>query len=238
MDIVCVAVLSAILSVAAYRFGFLTKDGSLAAAVVGLTVGLCGSFVWLVLLIAFAAIGFFATRLEFSKKKEKGVQEGTHGERTAKNVIGVALPGILFALINVITFNEHYSLISVGYISAIAVAAADTAASEIGTRDPNAYLITTMKRVAPGTNGGISVTGTIACIAASVFIAIVGWTITFGFNYSIVILFPMVAGFLGCMLDSFLGATLESNGRISKYGNNCSTEIIGGVFGILLTMLI
>ncbi len=238
MDVVCVAVLSIVLSVAAYRFGLLTKDGSLAAVATGFVIGLFGSAMWLILLIVFAAIGFVATLTGFSKKREKGLQEGTHGERTSKNVIGVALPCIIFALINVITLNEHYNLMTVGYIATIAVAAADTAASEIGTRDPNAYLITTMKKVAPGTNGGISVTGTVVCIAASVFVTLVGWTVIFGFNYNILIVMPMIAGVIGCMLDSLFGATFETKGQMSKYANNCSTGIIGGLIAVLLTLLI
>ncbi|MBR2093872.1 MAG: DUF92 domain-containing protein, partial [Candidatus Methanomethylophilaceae archaeon] len=57
------------------------------------------------------------------------------------------------------------------------MAGADTVASEIGVRDAKAYLITTFKRVPPGTNGGVSVLGTAISTVASLVIAVLGWSI-------------------------------------------------------------
>lgn len=232
MDIVCVIVLTLILSMIAYRFDLLTKDGTIAAAVTGLIIGFCGSIAWLFLLVVFAALGFVATMAGISKKREQGLQEGTHGERTSKNVIGVALPCLLFAIANVLTHDDYHYLMIIGYISTIAVAAADTAASEIGTKDRRVYLITTLKRVEPGVDGGISPLGTMVSLLASIVVTLIGWTAIFGFDYNPDIVWPMLAGFVGCMLDSLFGATLETKGYIDKYVNNCSTGIIGGIIAI------
>lgn len=237
MDIVCVISLTLILSLIAYRFELLTKDGTIAAAITGLIIGFCGSVAWLFLLVVFAALGFVATMAGISKKKEKGLQEGTHGERTAKNVLGVALPCLLFAIVNILTHDEYHYLMIIGYISTIAVAAADTAASEIGTKDKRVYLITTFKRVEPGVDGGISPLGTIVSLLASIVVTLIGWTAIFGFDYNIDIVWPMLAGFIGCMLDSLFGATFETKGYMNKYVNNCSTGIIGGIIAIALTAL-
>lgn len=237
MDIVCVISLTLILSLIAYRFELLTKDGTIAAAITGLIIGFCGSVAWLFLLVVFAALGFVATMAGISKKKEKGLQEGTHGERTAKNVLGVALPCLLFAIVNILTHDEYHYLMIIGYISTIAVAAADTAASEIGTKDRRVYLITTFKRVEPGVDGGISPLGTIVSLLASIVVTLIGWTAIFGFDYNIDIIWPMLAGFIGCMLDSLFGATFETKGYMNKYVNNCSTGIIGGIIAIVLTAL-
>lgn len=238
MDVVCVIYLTILLSFIAYRFNLLTKDGTFAAAITGLIIGFFGSVTWLFLLVIFATMGFVATLMGFSRKKKEGLQEGTHGERTAKNVIGVALPCILFALLNVMTIDRYHDLMTIGYISTIAVAAADTAASEIGTMDKRVYLITTFKRVNAGVDGGISLLGTVACILASIFVTMVGWIAIYGFEYDLDIIWPMLAGFIGCMLDSLFGATIESKGHMSKYMNNCSTGIIGGLIAILLTVLV
>ena len=150
MEIVAVLALSALLSFLAYRLDLLTKSGCISAAAVGIIIGACGSLSWLILLIVFTLLGFAATLAGLSKKKEKGLQEGTHGERDYRNVLGVALPCCVFAFINLITQDSHYYLMMIGYISTIAVAAADTAASELGTKDERVYLITTFKRVKPG----------------------------------------------------------------------------------------
>ena len=234
MDILCVISLTFVLSFIAYRFELLTKDGTIAAAITGLIIGFFGSVAWLFLLVVFAALGFVATMAGISKKKEKGLQEGTHGERTAKNVIGVAFPCIVFAVLNAITGDNHHYLMILGYISTIAVAAADTSASEIGTKDKRVYLITTFKRVEPGVDGGISPLGTLVSLLASIVVTIIGWTAIFGFDYNIDIIWPMLAGFIGCMLDSLFGATLETKGYINKYVNNSATGVIGGLIAIAL----
>ena len=237
MDVVAVIVTSVLLSILAYKFDLLTKSGCVAALIVGSIIGILGSFTWLLLLIVFTLIGFAATIAGLSRKKDKGLQEGTHGERSYKNVLGVGLPCIVFAVINVVTGDAYYHQMMIGYISTIAVAAADTAASELGTKDDRVYLITTFKRVPPGTDGGVSRLGTLVCIAASVVVTVIGWA---AINFTIMdieIFLPMIAGVVGCMLDSVLGATLETKGIINKYSNNCITGILGAAFAVLLSFM-
>lgn len=235
MDIVAAIAISVLLSLLAHKFDLLTKSGCIAALAVGSFIGIFGSLTWLLLLIVFTLIGFIATKVGLSKKEEKGLQEGTHGERSYKNVLGVALPCVVFAVLNAITSNSHYFEMTIGYISTIAVAAADTAASEIGTRDENVFLITNFKRVPPGTDGGISLLGTLVCIAASVAVTVIGWLFINHTIMDIRIILPMIAGVVGCMLDSLLGATLETKGYISKYANNCITGILGALFAVWLS---
>ena len=238
MEIVAVLALSALLSLLAYRMDLLTKSGCISAAMMGVIVGICGSLSWLILLIVFTLMGFAATVIGLSKKREKGLQEGTHGERTYKNVLGVAIPCCVFAFINIITNDSHYYLMMIGYISTIAVAAADTTASELGTKDPNVYLITTFKRVEPGTDGGISRFGTIVSLLASIVVTLIGWLVINQSLSDIFVLIPMAAGFIGCILDSVVGATLETWGYVDKYGNNCLTGLAGAAIGIGIAMLV
>jgi len=235
MDIVAAIAVSILLSFLAYRFDLLTKSGCVAALTIGSAIGIFGSLMWLLLLIVFTVLGFAATLIGFSKKKEKGLQEGTHGERTYRNVLGVALPCVVFAVLNLITSDEYYYQMTIGYISTIAVAAADTAASEIGTKDENVYLITTFRRVTPGTDGGISLLGTGICIVATVAVTLIGWGFINGTVSDIQIILPMIAGVIGCMLDSLIGATLETEGYVSKYANNCITGIAGGLIAVMMS---
>ena len=237
MEIVAVLALSALLSLLAYKMDLLTTSGCISAAIVGAFIGICGSLSWLILLIVFTLLGFIATLVGLSKKKEKGLQEGTHGERSYKNVLGVALPCCVFALINITTQDAYYYYMMIGYISTIAVAAADTTASELGTKDSKVYLITTFKRVEPGTDGGISAFGTLVSLLASVAVTLIGWPVI-NQSIDIMILIPMAAGFIGCMLDSVVGATLETWGYVSKYGNNCITGIAGAAIGVLIAYLL
>ena len=238
MEIVAVLALSALLSLLAFRLGLLTKSGCISAAAMGVFIGLCGSLSWLILLIVFTLLGFVATVIGLSKKREKGLQEGKHGERDYRNVLGVALPCCLFAFINILTQDAHYYLMMIGYISTIAVAAADTTASELGTKDSKVYLITTFKRVEPGTDGGISLFGTTVSLMASVAVTLIGWLVINQSLDDIFVLIPMAAGFIGCMLDSVVGATLETWGYVDKYGNNCITGIAGAAIGVLIAWLL
>lgn len=238
LDILLVFALSLVLSLLAYKFDLLTKSGCISAFFVGVIIGSLGSLSWLILLIVFTLAGFAATLAGLSKKKEKGLQEGTHGERTHKNVLGVALPCCIFALINFITQDQYYYWMMIGYIGTIAVAAADTAASEIGTKDPNVYLITTFRKVEPGTDGGISKFGTMISLIAAVVVTLIGWAVINLSVDDIRIIAPMIGGFIGCMLDSVVGATLETAGYVDKYGNNCITGIAGAVIGVLIALVL
>ncbi|MDR3206454.1 MAG: DUF92 domain-containing protein [Candidatus Methanoplasma sp.] len=234
-------VLSALLSVVAYKMRMLTLGGAVASMFVGYIVGLFGSFEWLVVLILFTAVGLVATRMNIGEKIASGLQEGTAGERTYKNVLGVGLPpctvAVAYMLINRFIGNEYDLELTVAFLSTLAVAAADTLASEVGVKDGRVWLITNLRRVKRGTNGGISPLGTGAAFAGSLVTAVIGWLIIYK-ELDLAMGVPILMGLAGCFLDSLLGATLESHGVISKYTNNCVTAIAGAGLGFLAVFLI
>src|SRR5439155_91356 len=79
--------LTGVLSALAYRRNVLTWDGSLAAFVVGMVIGIFGDVTWLFLLLFFLLSSFLATRYRFALKEAMGVQEGIRGERRSTNVL-------------------------------------------------------------------------------------------------------------------------------------------------------
>jgi uncharacterized protein (TIGR00297 family) len=117
------------------------------------------------------------------------------------------------------------------FVTAIAAAAADTAASELGVMSRNPVLITRPTLiVAPGTNGGISTRGQGYALLAATYTLVLGWLL---FAISTVYaeggrevewlathswLLPLgaIMGFMSCQVDSLLGATLENRGYLSK----------------------
>lgn len=237
-EIFLVAFLSTALSIAAMRVRLLTPSGSVAALAVGIILGIFGSLYWLMTVVAFALIGFLVTKSGFSEKRKRGLQEGKTGERSGRNVMGIALPGCIFALMNAFSDGNYHFLMSVGFIATIAVAAADTVASELGTRDEDVWMITTMKKVPPGTDGGISVFGTAVSFVGSVAAVLIGWVVIFGSAFDPLVLIPVAAGFVGCLMDSLLGATWETEGRISKYTNNMLTGLMGGIMTVIFVGLL
>lgn len=226
--------ISTILSVLAYWFKLLTWSGSLSAFGVGIIIGFFGSLNWLLVLISFTLVGFIVTKIRIVDKTEKGFQEGHHGERTHTNVLAVGIPPCIMALLTFITGEQGSLLAAIGYISIISVAASDTVASELGIKYEKVRLITNFKKVEPGTDGGISVMGTVWAALGAIAASILGWVIIYPNDMlNPLLLIPILAGFIGCLLDSVLGATWETEGLINKYTNNAITMMLGGLIGIV-----
>jgi uncharacterized protein (TIGR00297 family) len=236
--------LTTALSGLAYYKGVLTWDGSLAAFVVGFTIGIFGDILWLFLLLLFLLTSFVATRYRFEAKESLGTQEGVRGERRWGNVLA---NGLVPTIIAVLSSSEVIpkELAGLLFVSAIAVAASDTLASELGVLSPNAYRITTLERVPPGTNGGVSYLGQAAALLAALYTALMAWIfltlIPLGLNLPptfpiqpAILAIPIVVGFLGCQVDSVAGATLEERGLVSKKTVNLMATTFGAVFALVL----
>jgi len=240
-QIVISGILSVALSVIAYKLRMLTFTGALASLVVGYTVGVFGSVEWLILLVIFTSAGLIATKMDLSEKSKYGLQEGNSGERTHKNVLGVGIPACVFALLygvfhTQLTGQYDFAL-TVAFITTLTVAAADTVASEIGVRDKRVWLITTFERVRRGTNGGVSVIGTLSSTVAAIFTGLIGWLLIFD-GISAYVLVPITMGVVGNFIDSILGATLENKGEISKYANNCVSAFLSAILGMGIVLFI
>ena len=229
-------ILALCLSLITYKFGLLTKSGCIASFIIGFGIGALGSVWWLALLIVFAIAGFAATLTGLSKKREKGLQEGKNGERNYRNILGVAVPPMLIAILNQV-FPGHEWEFSVAYIATIAVAAADTVGSELGVKDPRVWLITNFKRVEPGVDGGVSVKGTLLSAAASLFVSVIGYLFIMH-TLDLWVVVPAVCGLIGCIADSYVGATLETWGCVDKYGNNCITGLLGGILAAVACIVL
>lgn len=230
---VVVLLLCAALSLLSWKLGLLTIDGSLASFAVGMVLGLFGGIGWLLLLVLFAFIGFAVTRYKMELKVRKGVQEGRQGERSYRNVLANGLVPMSIAAFTFLAGWEG-EVPAIIYMSAVCVAAADTTASELGVLSDRTYMITTFKRVPPGVDGGVSIYGTAWALAASIFAALVGWVVIIGTFPSALALIPAAMGILGCFIDSVIGATLETQGLISKLWNNITSMAFGALVALLL----
>ncbi len=196
------------------------------AAAFGVVIVVLVGFPFLALLILFVVASVLATRFRIQEKRSKNVQEGTAGERGVSNVVAhIVLPtGLAIAggwappLIPAPT-------LAVLYASALAFGAADTFASELGVLAGKARSILTLRPVTPGTNGGVSAVGEAWGFVGAGLTAIVGLAL-FRLFAAAVPAAPVflgavvVAGFLGCQVDSVLGETLENRGYLSKGATN------------------
>jgi len=226
----------------------LTWDGSLAAFVVGMVIGIFGDVTWLFLLLFFLLSSFLATRYRFALKEAMGVQEGIRGERRATNVLANGVALIVVAVLSLVQPAGFPRVISgVVFLSALSVAGSDTLASEIGVLSRHTYLITNGKPVPPGTDGGVSLLGTLCALGAAVYTSVVGWLVLsylagiYGLRSTmplspVYLILPLGIGFLGCQIDSVIGATLERRGLVNKKTNNLISTVSGGILAYLILL--
>jgi uncharacterized protein (TIGR00297 family) len=211
----------------------LDAGGSILAMVVGLLISLFTDLSWLMVLLLFLVTTFWVTRYNYQLKKGRGLAEGRTGERGARNVLANGLVPTVIAV-----FASVFGMAIAGllFITSLAVAASDSFASEIGVLSDRTYLITKPhKRVRPGAQGGVSWKGQGAALLGAAIPAVLGWVLISDLALQIPVLgnwlaprfhempftpvmliIPLVVGFLGCQLDSLLGATLQSRGRITN----------------------
>ena len=216
-----------------YKARMLDKKGANAAAVLGAIVGGLGHWTWLLILLGFLVCSHKATKWRFDEKAELGMCESNDGHRGWTNVVANgAIPGLMcvFAYL-----SGDYDAWIWMFGAAVAVAASDTFASEIGCMDTRVRMITTFKPCQQGENGGFSPNGQLAAIVGSSVVAILtlgAWALTAEDSVFIEGLrlggILAVIGWLGCQIDSYLGALLENRGYLTK-GSVNALAITGGV---------
>jgi uncharacterized protein (TIGR00297 family) len=96
-------------------------------------------------------------------------------------------------------------------------------------------LITTLKQVPIGTNGGITVTGETVSLLGSLTISLVALILDVITPQMAMIC--TLAGFAGTNIDSVIGATLENKGYFGNAGTNLLATLGGGICAVGLYLL-
>jgi uncharacterized protein (TIGR00297 family) len=95
-------------------------------------------------------------------------------------------------------------------------------------------MITTWERVPPGTDGGVTLLGSATGLAAGAVIAAVASA--GGMIEWRQVWIPVVVGFVGMLIDSMLGATVQRRGWISNQGVNLLSTLVAAVMGYAMAM--
>ena len=221
----------------------LDASGLIAAMVVGLVVSLMGHWTWLAIMVVFLVLGSIATRWKFEEKRALSIHESNEGVRGWKNVLANGAAPSIVAILSWLGDGDWYFL---GMACCASVALSDTLASEIGSLDPRTRSIINLEAVPPGTNGGMSPTGTFAALSGSLIIATVtALMIPYshdGFHHDATLLADSrglafvlitIVGWIGCQVDSVLGALLENKGYIGKHSVNFLATLSGAMMAFM-----
>lgn len=161
-----------LLAIAGYALRGVNLSGLIAGWLLGTIIIVGGGIALYLPLLAFFIIGTLVTKLGYRRKAQAGLAQEGGGRRGASHAIANA--GVA-ALCAIAVWRGLSILPLLMGISALATAACDTTGSEIGQLfGRRAFLATTFRRVEPGTEGALSIEGTLAGIIAAAIVAITG----------------------------------------------------------------
>ncbi|SMO90554.1 DUF92 domain-containing protein [Fodinibius sediminis] len=192
---------SFLFSLAAFGLQRLSLDGMFAATVIGTIVFGFGGWA-----MVFIVLLFFISSSLISGSRE------AYADEVRRSGIQVWANGFWLITFLVLAVILETNILLIGSLSAVAAATADTWATELRDKRSNGtYLVTTFKPVAPGTDGGVSIRGTIWASIGSLLIALVSaYFFSLGIGAFLII---FAAGFSGCLIDSYFGAAFQQNNR-------------------------
>lgn len=223
-----ISVMEAGLTVAFAAVGWLLRGVSIGGALAGLMValilyGAAGWRMFLVLLGVFV-LTLAATLFGRSRKSALGLAEPSEGRSAAQ--VGANLVVAAAALVLL-----PETLAAAVSLAALCEAAADTVSSEVGEAiGGKTYLLLTLEPTKAGVNGGVSLAGTMAGVAAAACIAGLGLTVMDP-RFAVT---AFAGGVAGMMIDSLLGASLENDGYLNNDAVNLGgTAVAAGLAWLL-----
>ena len=196
---------TAVFAALAYALGVASLRGVIGGVLVGVPIYACLGPPGFALLVLFVVGGSSLTRLGYDRKRRSGNAQEHGGRRGARNALANAGVPVLCAVLYASGVSDEFSA---AYVAAVGAAFADTAESEVGQLSRRApRLLTSLRKVPPGTDGAVSLTGTLAGVAAA------GLTAALGLILGLVAspagaLLVALAAYLGTVADSLVGARL------------------------------
>ncbi|EPS71277.1 hypothetical protein M569_03482, partial [Genlisea aurea] len=194
---------------------------------------------YFILVAAYFVIGTAATKVKMAQKESQGIAEKRKGRRGPRSVFGSSAAGILCAIlrINCVGGEDFAHLWELGFIASFCTKLCDTVSSEIGKAfGKTTYLITSLKKVPRGSEGGVSIEGTVAGVVASSILACVGCLMGEQISWGEGMICVLASVFAN-VVESIIGATFqEKEGFL--WLNNDAVNVINISMGTLFAIII
>ncbi len=230
----------------------LTPAGQFHGWALGVIIWGCLGWQGYAVVMFYFLAGSGVTRIGKAQKEAEGIAEKRSGARGPENVWGSALTATVCAVgvlgLSILGETGNFlgetgkmpvppdviSLLLLGYAASFCTKLSDTCASEIGKAyGKRTFLITTLQPVPRGTEGAVSLEGTIAGIVGSILIALVSWAV--GLIDLTGIAFCVIAAFIATNIESVIGATVQSKFEwLTNEVVNFFNTFIGAIAAIVL----
>ncbi len=212
----------------AYALGMVSRTGALGGLLVGTGIYTSLGPQGFAVLALFVMGGSLLTRLGYRSKERTGTAQEHGGRRGARNALANCAVATLCAVLAAATGSESFTA---AFVASLGAAFADTSESEVGqffSRTPR--LVTTLRQVPTGTDGAVSLPGTLAGAAAA------GLTASLGLALGMLetpgtALIVATAAFLGTVADSLIGALSP---RLGNELTNILCTLVAALLALLL----
>jgi len=226
------------LGVASLLLKTVALSGFMAGLVLGALVIIYGDWNAFLVVTSFHVIAAIFTKFKYERKRSMGVAQEKGGAREWENVVANGAWATVAAVCEGWMGGKGFAG---AYLASVSTGLADTLATEIGLlsrREPR--LITNLRqRVEHGASGGVTPLGTSVALLASLFIGFLAVFLTDWMGVSGIlaevspsakVVASTVGGFLGTLVDSIMGATVQgiyvcgSCGKPTERKKHCGKE--------------
>ena len=213
------------------KIPIMTKSGWISAGILGTILWGCLSWQGWMSVVIYLLFGSLVTKIGYKFKYERGIAEKRGGKRGPENVWGSAATGLFFAIMTKLNL-ANVVFFKIGFAASFVAKLADTFGSEIGKRfGKDTYLITSLKKVESGTEGGISLEGTLASLLGAIFMSVVMLFLSIiSTKYDFIII--IFSGFLATISESIIGAKFQNKYKLSNELVNAIQTSVASVIAI------
>jgi len=220
------AAVNVALAVAAFAARGVDLSGAAAGVVLGTTIWAFLDWRGFLLLFAFFVLGTAATKFGYRQKAAAKLAQAKGGRRGAANAFSKTTVPALAAVFAATTGQPV--LFALAAAGAFATAASDTCSSEIGqVVGRRTFLITSLRPVPRGTEGAVSLEGTLAGVAASLVVGGLGYAVALYPASGVALV--AIAALVATTLESLVGATLEKRGLVDNDAVNFLNSLAGAL---------